>query len=47
LPVGIRDPVVAAGRRVLAKPLVRPEIDADVRERLHELVAPVVDRCAT
>jgi hypothetical protein len=44
LPVGIREPVVAAGRRMLAKPLVRPEIDADVRERLRELFAPEVER---
>jgi hypothetical protein len=44
LPTGIREPIVAGARRLLSTPLERPDLSEDLREQLHELYAPEVER---
>lgn len=44
LPAAIREPVTTTARRVLSKPLVRPAITSDLRDRLEHLFAPEAER---
>jgi hypothetical protein len=44
LPAAVREPMVATGRRLLSKPLERPELSEDLHERLRELYLPEVER---
>jgi hypothetical protein len=44
MPAPVREPVVSAARRLLSKPLERPQVGEALRERLRRLYAPEVER---